>query len=379
MFLSPEPENAPEPVLAGLRSVRERLSLNWDIARLSPLGEQHLTSMDEKLLRQATWLIARTDQDFSLLPSWFPLERCISLIAHPRMSPDAARNCCTFDEERFGLLAAQHAHELGYTRVATIASGIPIHRRRQEGFVDRARQLGLDVQIYHHVKNWGPEEGEKKLMAWFDRLEKPLLVYRPIDHAAAWLRDKLRERGIIIPRDMAIIGTGDHIICTYREPRITSVAYPWFQMGAAAGMAILHKVGGNLSPELSHLIPMRVVQRESTPQIKIHDPLVRKALTFMRKNLTCSKPTEITASFLGIDASTLNRHFHKSLRRTPKQEHNRLRIERAESLLLEDPPMTLKEVAKKSGYSCADALNAAFKKESWVNQYMEKDLIFNSK
>ena len=318
-FVSPTPEHAAEPVLAGIKSVRARMGLDWDVAHLAPLSNaNHGESMGAKLLHKANWVVARTPHDFAMLPESILSDRRLSLICPPKNNHPEPNVCCDFNEERCGELAAHHAYECGYSRVVTIASGMKFFRRHQ-GFLAKAIELGLDAQIYEHIKGYGPNKGEQRMLAWFDRVKKPVAVYRPIDDAAAWLRDLLLERGNAIPQQVAIIGTGDHIVCTHREPSITSVAYPWFQMGAAAAMTILHKQRGNATPPITHLSPMRVIQRASTAQVTISDRLVKKSLTWMKKHLSAAQPAVQAAAHLQVDPSTLTRRFRKSLGRTPKQ------------------------------------------------------------
>ena len=354
-FISPTPDHAAEPAIQGMKAVRDRLGLNWDIPHLSPTETQ--------LLTDKSWLVARTPYHFEQLGLDVPRERCVSLIPllHPDRPSERPDPCCTFNEERFGELAAYHVAERGYRSVVTITSNVPVHRRRQQGLVRKCHDLGLDIQVYNHPKAIDVSEAEKRMFAWLASLAKPLVVFRPGDDAAVWFRDKCLALKIRVPEDIAIIGAGDHIVCTYREPTITSVAYPWRLMGEAAAMAILHRQRGNNEPYVARLSPIKVVARKSTGQVVIDDELVRRALKWMARHLGSSRPAEEAAGYLGIDPSTLTRRFRKALRRSPKQEHQRLRIEEAEHLLSASS-MTLETIAKKAGFAGAVPLSVAFKR-----------------
>jgi LacI family transcriptional regulator len=175
------------------------------------------------------------------------------------------------------------------------------------------------------------------------------------------LRDQAIARGVRVPEDMAIIGAGDHIVCTYREPTLTSVAFPWRKMGEAAALALLHKQRGNVHPPVARLRPVTVVARTSTRTPAIQDRLVRDALSWMRRHLPSSRPADEAAAALGTTPSTLTRRFRKALSRTPKQEHTRLRIEKAEKMLLSSE-RSLEAIARACGFNGAVPFSVAFKR-----------------
>jgi AraC-like DNA-binding protein len=242
------------------------------------------------------------------------------------------------------------------------------------GFITKGHACGLAVRSYRHDDGVYPIEAEDRFFAWLRSLEGPICIYSPADDTAAWLRDQANNRHLSMPDDIGIIGTGDHIVCTHRQPTLTSVAYPWYQMGEAAAMAILHRQRGNSEPPLARISPFRVVTRESTTVAPVDDPLVRRALTWLSRHLSCTNPAERAAAELSVDPSTLTRHFRKALNSTPKQEQLRLRLAKAEGLLASDE-VRMDEIARRAGFSSNVALTVAFKRSRGVApSFWRKDL-----
>ena len=131
-----------ETLLVGLRRYRDRHDLRWQI---------HTCALDRPDLwpQDAWWLLRRP----SILPDIqaarpdlrFKMPFC-SIIGTP--SPDI-EIACTFAEDHFGRLAAEHLAGQGYRRTCTIAMGG--HRdfsERRKAFTQHRHRVGLDYRHY---------------------------------------------------------------------------------------------------------------------------------------------------------------------------------------------------------------------------------------
>ncbi|MDR7542629.1 MAG: LacI family DNA-binding transcriptional regulator [Armatimonadota bacterium] len=83
------------------------------------------------------------------------------------------------------------------------------------------------------------------------------------DKLALRLLDALRVYGIMIPRDMALVGFDDIPFARLANPRLTTVAQPSVEMGRLAAAMLLRAIHTGVIPP-SVRLPVRLVIREST-------------------------------------------------------------------------------------------------------------------
>jgi LacI family transcriptional regulator len=79
---------------------------------------------------------------------------------------------------------------------------------------------------------------------------------------AAGCYDALREMGLSIPRDVAVIGYDDREIAQFMRPALTTVLLPHFEMGATAVQYLIDHA-------------LRPISRPM--QIKVEGPLIERA------------------------------------------------------------------------------------------------------
>ena len=171
--------------------------------------------------------------------------------------------------------AGRHLHERGYRTVATVLQTAPAHHPPVHGFQQRAKQLGLQVHTL------GVAHGNGSDRALIDGVRR-LLCRRlcPDRRSAAW-RVINSAADVDIPRDVALIGTGDLLRPACRLPFLSSgaaVASAWPQTAR-----MLYPVSKAV-PQRRPLTPCRVLARAHLA-VAPNDPLVDEA-NWMRKNFT---------------------------------------------------------------------------------------------
>lgn len=140
--------------------------------------------------------------------------------------PEGARGDVVGSDDRaVGRLAAEHLAARGRRRVAFF-NPKPDHllfRRREEAFVWRARELGLDVRSAPvPTTDWALPLGVVESVGpALDRLlegpERPGAVFVPADSIAAALYRALQERGLRPGRDLGIVS------CNHEPPLLAGL------------------------------------------------------------------------------------------------------------------------------------------------------------
>ena len=101
----------------------------------------------------------------------------------------------------------------------------------------------------------------------FDSAERPTALFCFNDRMAMGAYDALRELGLAIPRDVAVIGyDNQEIIAAYLRPGLTTLELPHYQMGRRAVDYLMHltKTPGPEDNPPQFLMDCPLIEREST-------------------------------------------------------------------------------------------------------------------
>jgi DNA-binding LacI/PurR family transcriptional regulator len=83
------------------------------------------------------------------------------------------------------------------------------------------------------------------------------------DKLALAVIDSLRQHGIRVPDDLAVVGFDDIPFAQISNPRLTTVAQPSSAMGQRAVEMLLSAIDAGTVPP-SEVLPVRLMVREST-------------------------------------------------------------------------------------------------------------------
>jgi len=108
--------------------------------------------------------------------------------------------------------------------------------------------------------------------------------------------------------------------------------------------------------------PLAVMARRSSDVLAIEDPLVAKAVRWIREHADRRLTVPAVAHAVGGGRQRLERRFRRALDRTVLEEIRRAHVEAARGLL-ESTHAKMTEVAKRSGFTNAALLSTAFQRE----------------
>lgn len=120
---------------------------------------------------------------------------------------------------------------------------------------------------------------------------------------------------------------------------------------------------GKCERQREYVPPRRVLTRLSTDVLAIEDHLVARAVRYIREHATEGINVDDVVRCLVVSRVTLNRRFEKALSRSPKDEIDRVRLQRVKQLLLETD-FSLARIAHLSGFKHAENLSVVFKSQT---------------
>jgi DNA-binding LacI/PurR family transcriptional regulator len=148
------------------------------------------------------------------------------------------------DDKAAAKKITQHLIDHGYTKIAHLkgAQGLSIGRRRLEGFREAMRENQIEVPDEWVVESGLQEQGGynamKKILDLPDE-KQPRAVFAINDPAAFGAIEAIKEKGLQIPDDIAIVGFSDDIRAKLLPVPLTTVHQPAYKVGKEAVKKLL--------------------------------------------------------------------------------------------------------------------------------------------
>ncbi len=291
-------------------------------------------------------------------------------IDHPEVK--VPRVCA--DHRACGRLAAEHLLARHFTHAAWVSTiWSHSHALRAEGFADAWRaSTGEAPRRWVLSESMRAREFDdwrlftRHLGRLLLRSPRPLAVLAYDDADAQRVLAAAEAARLKVPEEVAIVGIGnDELVCENQTVPLTSVDHDIGRTGSV-GAALLERImsaPGRRSkaiPDAVLIRPRGVVSRASTDMVAARDPLVRRALDWMRAHLAGSFGSNEIARAFGVSRTRLDRAFAADLRSSVQKEAVRMRVDEVRRRL-EDPQEAIAEIARETGFSSPAYLSSVFR------------------
>lgn len=258
-------------------------------------------------------------------------------------------------DARAGSLAAEHLLELGMDHFAFC--GFEAMRWSQDrctAFCDTVEAAGYRVNVYQsrgrRVMSWAKEE--PSIVKWLITLPKPIGLFCANDDRSANILESCRALGYGVPEDIAVIGVDDDpYICELANPPLSSVCIASDRAGYEAAQLLHRMIVGEEKMDGQRILApsVGISARQSTDILMVRDQEIRKALRFIRENVT--RPIQVRDVVRATDLShrTLNDRFHRECGSSINKQLTRARIDHI-SRLLRETSIPVGEIARMVGF-----------------------------
>ncbi|MGF1679395.1 MAG: substrate-binding domain-containing protein [Candidatus Methylacidiphilales bacterium] len=272
------------------------------------------------------------------------------------------------DDQEVGRSAADFLMQSGYRHFAVLANGTSYAAQRQKGFCSRLAERGYGSASYLHREPSSAGYMEHfsgthaRLVRWLESLPRPCALFAVHDPLGRLVCEVAAVRGLAVPEDLAVLGANDdELVCPVSYPALSSVSIPWLRIGAVCGAQLEALLNGSGKPGTSVLIaPGPVRARGSTEWAAVDEPMLRRAMEWMRLHYQQPVTIGTLCDTLKMNRRTLERKFHQHVKRSPRDQLLRLRLDRARQLLLETD-QTMDTVAAQCGFLDGERLAVVFR------------------
>lgn len=174
------------------------------------------------------------------------------------------------DNFKAGYSATKHLIEQGCKNILHITSSLNrnVYRDRFEGYKKALEDHGIPYNSELFISNDLSES------AIIDCIENDVLkrktmpdgIFITNDFSAAFAITALKQAGIKIPEDIAVIGFNNDLISKVTAPPISTVNYPGREMGESVARILVNHLNGSGALDITNVIVLNtdLIIRESS-------------------------------------------------------------------------------------------------------------------
>lgn len=257
------------------------------------------------------------------------------------------------DHRMIGFLAGEHFKECGFLSAAWFSTGwTNVHALR---FAGLAESLG------HTPLKW-VIPGEAETIRTLKAAPKPVSVLAYSEAEAVRLLHLCLAARLDVPDDVAILSIGDDHLITDNQPVPISCIRQNFPKGGYEAARLLDDLmNGRRPPSAPIMIfPDGITVRRSTDTVANDNQLVRRALLFIRDNMSRPFGAKQVAEALGVSRSRLDKTFAAQMGKSVGDEILEARLRKARRILL-GGVSNVNETARMTGFDSAAYFIKKFK------------------
>jgi len=257
------------------------------------------------------------------------------------------------------------------------------YEERGEGFVNALKKTGHDCVWlrWHRSPDFaaGREEWKRKrkwLAAEMKRAPKPLAVFAANDQQAMDVLESCENLGIIVPEQVAIVGAEDYLLAPdAMHIPVSSVDTNLEMLGYRGAELLDALMNGKPAPEAPIRVPAKgVIVRRSSDYLAIKHQGVAKSLRFIWEHSQDPICVKNLVAVAAMSRRGMHKAFLEHIGRTPGQELQRVRIERAKKFLAESDNK-IETLARMCGYKSINSFCIAFKRTTGMSAKRYRETI----
>jgi len=235
-------------VLAGIEKVTTEAGYDIVITHSSESSKKEAANAKNLFHKRVDGLIASLSFETQDLEHFRPFfEKGVPVIFFDRVEQDGSNTVVIIDNSKCGYLATKHLIDQGCRRIAHVTSTLKrnVYSQRHKGYKDALYDNGIpfdeSLVIVNDLSEQAGEDAAKKILKMKPR---PDGIFITNDFVAAVCMRTLKEHGVRVPEDIAIVGFNNDAIGKLIEPALTTINYPGIDMGEIAARNLINHLKG---------------------------------------------------------------------------------------------------------------------------------------
>jgi LacI family transcriptional regulator len=262
-------------VLAGIEKVTTEAGYDIIIAHSSESYEKEVANANNLFHKRVDGLIASLAFDTKDLEHFKPyIDKGVPVLFFDRVEQDENSTVVIIDNAKCGYLATKHLIEQGCKKIVHITSSLKrnVYSQRFKGYKDALfdNEIDFDESLLI-VGDLSEKAGIEAAMKILKMKPFPEGAFITNDFVAAVCMRTLKEHGVSIPGDIAIVGFNNDAIGKLIEPALTTINYPGEDIGEIAARNLISHLKGISNIHQTNTIVVRsdlIIRKSSLKNLK---------------------------------------------------------------------------------------------------------------
>jgi LacI family transcriptional regulator len=234
-------------VISGIEDVAYTAGYNVILAQSNESYQREITDMKALFNSRVDGMllsISRETTNFDHIESI--ISKGVPIVFYDRMynSPNSSK--VIVDDYAGAKEAVNHLIEQGCKKIAHI-NGSPnliISIDRFRGYTEALQEnkLAVDDDLIVNCQSGTFEEGKKAALKLLSQKNIPDAIFAGNDPMAMGAMMAIKEKGLKIPQDVAIVGFSNWFFGELMDPSLTTVDQPGFEMGQEAARLLIRQI-----------------------------------------------------------------------------------------------------------------------------------------
>jgi LacI family transcriptional regulator len=262
-------------VLAGIEKITTDAGYDLIIGHSSETYRKEVSNAHNLFHKRVDGLIASLAFDTRDMDHFDPfVQKGIPIVFFDRVEEFPYGTRVIIDNVKAGYEATAHLAAQGCRRIAHITAnlGRNVYAGRLKGYQQALTDYGLPYDAGLLLINDLSEAAAIRTARQVLSMEqRPDGVFATNDFFAAVFLQTLKEGGLRVPEDVAIVGFNNDAISKIIQPKLTTINYPGEEMGEQAARSLLDQLAGLSSARSTDTIIIRseLIIRESSLHRKV--------------------------------------------------------------------------------------------------------------
>lgn len=248
-------------VLSGIEKVTTVAEYDLIIAHSSETLKKEIANAHNLFHKRVDGLIASLSFDTENMDHFEPFfERGIPVVFFDRVEEKSKGTKVVIDNYMAGYEATAHLIEQGCKRIVHTTSNLKrnVYARRYQGYRAALKDNNIafdDTLLFINDLKKESCIAAANVIAAMNPL--PDGIFTTNDLTAALCIQTLKEKGIRIPEDVAIVGFNNDTVSIIVEPKLTTINYPGIDMGEVAATHLINQLQGGKSSTVTSSIVLK--------------------------------------------------------------------------------------------------------------------------
>jgi len=257
-------------VLAGIEKVTAESGYDLIIGHSSETYRKEVANAHNLFHKRVDGLIASLAFDTKDLDHFSPfVQKGIPIVFFDRVEENQYGTRVIIDNVKAGYEATAHLAQQGCRSIAHLTASLNrnVYAGRLKGYQQALADHGLtfDPNLLL-VNDLGEAAAIRSARQVMNMDPRPDGIFITNDFCAAVFQQALKEAGVRVPEDIAIVGFNNDVISKIVHPKLTTINYPGEEMGERVARSLLDQLAGLSSAHSTEtiIIKSELIVRESS-------------------------------------------------------------------------------------------------------------------